>query len=309
MADTPGPPACAADTSNTRILVLGAGVIGTLYAVSLAKVPGVTVTLAARGERLEQIAPAVSVKRGNSIEIVPLTVVAAPVHVAASWDYILVCVRYDQVDTALRDAATLECPTIVTLVNGPGDYTAWERIVGVGRLVPAFPGAGGSIDADGVLDASATPALIQRTTLGEVSGKRSARVTRLAALLRRAGFPTAVSARMGAWQLTHLALVVSLTDAVYASEEAGWSQPSEDTAALGQAVDDFRKYVARLGASGVQPAPLKIALLARLPRGVLRLAVTAAFRSDFGDKFINRHARRARGEMGLAKQALLTRLH
>ena len=40
----------------------------------------------------------------------------------------------------------------------------WEDIVGTGRILPAFPGAGGSINDDGILDASLTPRIIQLTT-------------------------------------------------------------------------------------------------------------------------------------------------
>ena len=34
--------------------------------------------------------------------------------------------------------------TIVTMVNSLDSYKKWEDIVGTGRILPAFPGAGGS---------------------------------------------------------------------------------------------------------------------------------------------------------------------
>ncbi len=37
---------------------------------------------------------------------------------------------------------------IVTLVNSIDDYHKWEKICGAGRILPAFPGAGGSIKND-----------------------------------------------------------------------------------------------------------------------------------------------------------------
>jgi len=42
-----------------------------------------------------------------------------------------------------------------------------EELCGKGRIIPAFPGAGGSID-DGILNAGLTPAWIQPTTFGEI---------------------------------------------------------------------------------------------------------------------------------------------
>ena len=57
---------------------------------------------------------------------------------------------------------------IFTIVNSLDDYKKWEDICGKGRIIPAFPGAGGSID-DGIPNAGLTPALIQPTTFGEIS--------------------------------------------------------------------------------------------------------------------------------------------
>lgn len=291
-----------------RVLVLGAGVIGTLYAASLAAVPGVSVTMVARGRRLGQVSGGLRrSRRRGGVEVVQLPVVAAPPP-GSSWDVVLVCVRCDHVEQALRDAASVDCPTIVTLINGPGDYDAWERLVGPGRLVPAFPGAGGSIDDEGVLHASATPTFVQRTTLGEISGRRTTRAVRLADLLRRAGFPTVLSSRMGDWQLTHLALVVALADAVYGAGGADHRAIAADATVIEQAVDDFTGYVAQLRRKGVRPTPLRLALLARLPRPVLVRAAAACFRSDFGDTFICQHAQRARTEMDLLRGSLRARL-
>ncbi|WP_370635550.1 ketopantoate reductase family protein [Cellulomonas sp. C5510] len=160
-------------------------------------------TLVARGRRLDQVSAGVRCSLRGAVESIELPVVDT-VPSASSWDVARVCVRYDQVEQALHHAAPVDFPTIVTLINGPGDYEAWEGLVGPGRLLPGFPGAGGSIDPARVLHAAATPTSILRTTLGEISGRRTTRVVRLAGLLRQAGFPTALSSPMGIWRLTHL---------------------------------------------------------------------------------------------------------
>ena len=58
------------------------------------------------------------------------------------------------------------------MVNSLDSYKKWEDIVGTGRILPAFPGAGGSINDDGILDASLTPRIIQPTTFAEISGNK-----------------------------------------------------------------------------------------------------------------------------------------
>jgi 2-dehydropantoate 2-reductase len=69
------------------------------------------------------------------------------------------------------------------MVNNPFGYDRWERIVGEGRIIPAFPGAGGKIE-NGVLYYKLTPAFIQTTTFGELTGNMSQRVKRLYHILK-----------------------------------------------------------------------------------------------------------------------------
>ena len=57
----------------------------------------------------------------------------------------------------------------------------WSSVVGIyskGRILPAFPGAGGGI-RDDVLEAALTPAIIQPTTFGEITGKKTKRTKAL----------------------------------------------------------------------------------------------------------------------------------
>ena len=48
------------------------------------------------------------------------------------------------------------------------------------RILPAFPGAGGSINNDGILDAALTPRMIQPTTFAEISGNKSEKTKQIA---------------------------------------------------------------------------------------------------------------------------------
>ena len=68
-------------------------------------------------------------------------------------------------------------------------YKKWEDIVGKGRILPAFPGAGGSINNDGILDAALTPMMIQPTTFAEISGNKSEKTKQFSKILRHAHIP------------------------------------------------------------------------------------------------------------------------
>ena len=154
----------------------GAGVIGSYYATLLAAA-GEDVSLLARGRRLEQL------RSRRDINVLD--------RVADSelFDFIFVAVRSNQMISALDALRSNVSGTIVTLANSDGDYSGWEEAVGKGRLLPAFPGAGGSIDSEGGLHAKLTPRWIQPTVFGEIDGSRTERSAVLGAIFRKAGIP------------------------------------------------------------------------------------------------------------------------
>ena len=71
-----------------------------------------------------------------------------------AYDFILLTVRGNQLYEALAELKNNKSNTIVTMVNSLDSYKKWEDIVGIGRILSAFPGAGGSINDDGILDAA-----------------------------------------------------------------------------------------------------------------------------------------------------------
>ena len=93
------------------------------------------------------------------------------------------------------------------MINSLDSYNKWENIVGKGRILPAFPGAGGSINYDGILDAALTPRLIQPTTFAEISGNKSERTKQFSEILRHAHIPYQKVTDMHLWQLCHLSLI------------------------------------------------------------------------------------------------------
>ena len=91
------------------------------------------------------------------------------------YDFIFLTVRENQLYQALEELKTNNSKCIVTMTNSMDDYNEWEKICGKGKILPAFPGAGGRIRMM-YWDASLTPKIIQPTTFAEISGMRTDRV-------------------------------------------------------------------------------------------------------------------------------------
>ena len=276
-----------------RILIYGAGVIGCLYAALLAEA-GMDTAVYARGQRLvmlrEQGLLYAKEKQARQADVRIID------HVAPDdiYDFVFLTVKENQVHTALKELRENQSPTIVTMVNTLEPYSAWEALCGEGRLLPAFPGAGGSFEGN-VLHASLTPWIVQPTTFGEIDGRQTERTRRLAALFRKAHIPYQKVADMHAWQLSHLAMVVPIADAYY--EAAVPEKAGEDKQLMQQTAQRMQQNFRQLKHSGVKLSPKKMHLFRLLPKGLLSFGLGLVFRSRFGHIFMYQHSMNAPDEM------------
>ena len=199
-----------------KILIFGAGVLGSLYAARL-KQSGQDVTLFARNTRLKDIREhgivlehALTGKR----EVVTVPVVEH-LHENDAYDLIVVLVRKNHLASVLPLLASHKAtPNILFMVNNPSGYADWANAVGSDRLVLGFAGAGGT-RVSNVVRYVVVSRLLQPTTFGELDGSRSARLKEIMRVFRGAGFPTAFTSNMDAWQKTHVGWVSPLANALY----------------------------------------------------------------------------------------------
>ena len=182
-----------------RILIYGAGVIGSLYAALFAEA-GYDTSIYARGKRLEVLKNNGLLYKKNQDLIKAETKILGEVSNDDIYDFVLLTVRENQLYEALTELKNNKSNTIVTMVNSLDSYKKWEDIVGTGRILPAFPGAGGSINEDGILDASLTPRIIQPTTFAEISGNETKRTKQFSKILRHAHIPYQKVVDMHMWQ-------------------------------------------------------------------------------------------------------------
>jgi 2-dehydropantoate 2-reductase len=276
-----------------RLLIYGAGVIGCWYAVLFSKA-GYDTTIYARGKRLELLR-----KEGLRYEV------KGKVHKADikiigrlenedSYDFIFLTVKENQVHTALEELSHNSSPNIVTMVNTIEGYENWERLSGEGRIIPAFPGAGGSFQ-DGILKAALTPYIIQPTTFAEINGCRTERLDKLSKIFKSSRVPYQIVKNMQDWQLCHLAMVVPIADAYYMARipQKAWKEDNVMQKTAVQMKHNFQT----LYKMGIVLSPRKMNMFRLLPTWMLKTGLTLVFKSDFGDVFMYQHSMNAPDEM------------
>lgn len=267
--------------------------IGSLYAALFSEA-GVDTAVYAREARLETL------RRSGLRYEKDRAVCAANVCVLDTlrpndiYDFIFLTVRENQLHEALAQLRENQSPCIVTMVNSIEDYTVWEQLCGSGRILPAFPGAGGGVE-NGVLHAALTPRFIQPTTFGILSPKQEPAAKQMKALFKRAKIPYQQVKDMHAWQLCHLAMVVPIADAYYETDDP--ANAGADQTVMAHTARALRDNFRALARNGVHLSPAKMQMFRFLPLFLLRLALKITFQSRFGDVFMYRHAMKAPDEM------------
>jgi len=291
-----------------RILIIGAGVIGSVYAARLQEA-GYAVTLLARGQHAADLrATGLLLEdastRQSTRSTVPIVERLTPVE---SYDLALVCVRLDQVAAALPDlAANQQIPLAVFLLNNPtGTHQLVERL-GSRRVVLGFPGIGGTREGTKV---RYMRILQQPTTLGEVDGRITPRLRQLAAMFEWAEFPVALSRSMDGWLKTH-AVFVSCVSAALALEGGDSVRLGQRRASVALMVNAIREGFAALQSLGLPVTPFNLQLMfSWMPRWFAIRYWQRALQTDVGTLAIAPHANAAREEMGQVGKEVLTLLH
>lgn len=175
-----------------RILIFGAGVIGSTFGGRMA-LQGHDVTLLARNKRFTELNKnGLLLQQNNQNQSQKIDVkVISELEENDIYEYVFVCLRNEQVDSAFPELAKNRSKNVVFMVNNPSGYSKWTNALGKERVIPAFPGSGGKIE-NGIVHYEIVSKIIQPTTIGETDGAKTPRIVELQQLLRKAGFPTSI---------------------------------------------------------------------------------------------------------------------
>ncbi|MBL1119715.1 ketopantoate reductase family protein [Streptomyces sp. 110] len=256
-----------------KLLVYGAGVLGSLFAARLYEA-GHDVALLARGERLAALRRhGVQLAGGDSpaVRRVPVPVVEHP---ADGYDLIAVFVRTHQVDAVLESLAGLE-GDVLFLHNWAAGPEPLGAVIGHERVLLGFGMAGGTMDGD-VVRYRATNFMTRRVAMpiGEPDGRTTPRLERIVRTFRATGINAKTEPKMDAWLKTHAAFAVPLGQAVHTA--GGPLALADDPDAVRGMLRLMRRSLA---AMPTPPVPRGFAALRILPEGLLVATLRRFLRS------------------------------
>ncbi|OWA11911.1 ketopantoate reductase [Streptomyces sp. CS113] len=246
-----------------KLLVYGAGVCGSLFAVRMHEA-GHDVSLLARGGRLTALrrhGVRLAEGDGPAVRRVPVPVIEHP---DGEYDLITVFVRTHQVDAVLESLAGVR-GDVLFLLNWAAGPEPLSAVIGHERVLLGFPMTGGTMDGD-VIRYRRSSFLTRRVAMpiGEPDGRTTPRLERIVETFRTAGINAKAEPRMDAWLRTHAAFEVPLGQAVHAA--GGPVALADDPDAVRGTLHLIGQ---NLAAMDTPPVPRAFAALRTLPQGLL----------------------------------------
>lgn len=271
-----------------RILVIGAGVIGSVYSARLAAA-GHEVTVLARGERRARLARDGVRLRSPDGELTARPALAPEGGPLPEVDLTVVAVRSTQIDAVLDLVAASSCPAVAFLQHLGAGMQDVQRSVGRDRTIRAFPGIGGLVRDDGsveYVEIAAQPTTIDGT---------SPRASTLRDAVASTGMRTASEPDMPGWSATHEVFVACLGAGVLAC--GGAEALAADRRRLRTVVRAVHEGFAALAAQGttVTPTALRV-LFSRMPRWFAAVYWRRALAGPVGTVAIAPHTRASRDD-------------
>lgn len=286
-----------------KILVFGAGVIGSIFAGKLA-IAGYDITVLARGKRFEEL------KNNGIVLINQKTKKVEQVNVNVinlllpedRYDYIIVAMQRTQVDDILPVLSENCSKNIVFVVNTAGGYDKWVAAVGKERFMSGFPSAGGE-RKDGQVYyfiGRGIQRAFQTTTFGEYSGEKTERVDNLIKIFNQSKIPSVFCKDMDAWQKTHVALVTCIANALYGFDCDNYKLGHTYSAVklMTRGIQEGRQVLRK---NGINPTPSKLFWL-DMPTFLLAFLFSVFMKSTLAEITMAKHCIAAKDEMIFLQQ-------
>ncbi len=282
--------------AQMKILVYGAGNMGSLYAALLKK-SGHDVSILARGKRLANIRER-GIQLEDSVTGTHDTVRVPTVERLGAddnYDLAMVILPKNHISEVLPIlASNRQTPSVLFFGNnaaGPGEMI---DVLGRERVLLGFPGAA-AVAHDGRIRYLITSAQEQPTTIGELDGVPSPRIDAIGDVLKAAGFPVSICSNMDAWLKTHVAEISPTANALYmAGVDGGRLARTRDALVL--LLRAIREGYRILSARGIPVTPKSHRIFQWIPEPLLVVIMRRMVESDATSIKLG-HAHGARNEM------------
>jgi 2-dehydropantoate 2-reductase len=283
-----------------RILFLGAGPLGSVYAHLLHEQGG-DVTVLARGERYDWL------QENGLVLLNELTGQKDSSHVNVvdelkpedEYDLVIVLIRKNKLPPVFEIlAASPGVKNVLFMGNNALGFDEYVKHLPVEKLLFGFPGAGGGIRDQVVhyADREKPKGKRRAVTIGEIDGRNRERTLAVKSLFESAGVPVDLTPDIDGWLKYHVALVSPLVGALHKHDCDNY-QAAKDKETLRALVRAAKEGGRVLRALGFRKRPFEFKLLYWLPEFMNMMAVKGVLGSKFAEVAFAMHAKAARDEM------------
>ncbi|SHH64178.1 ketopantoate reductase family protein [Clostridium intestinale] len=280
-----------------KILIFGAGVIGSIYAMKFIEA-GLDVTIFARSNRFKLLKEnGLQYSEKGEVKSIKVNVIDK-LENDDVYDFIFVTVHYDQSESALLALKDNQSKNIVMMTNSSMGFSTWQNIVG-DRILPAFPGFGGQIK-DGILYARFAPKFLIATMVGEISGLETERIENLSKIFKTAKLPCTINKDMEAYLITHSISDIALLGGLY------FENNISDEKKAHKITTTLKTYLRAIQKAGVDINPPVFKIMLKCPNFVLDFFFNIWLRAKFvKDMMLPDYASNATNEVVKLKNDLL----
>ena len=278
-----------------RVLIYGAGVIGSFYAAQLFSA-GYDVTILARGKRLEDIK-----KHGIVIEHFlqkQQTATNVPcidkLEKNDVYDFIFVIMQKNQIYSILPNLKENRfCNNIVFFGNNGTGGDEFIQSLDKERVILGFPSVGGKREGHKVIVAYNENSSI---TIGELDGIVSRRLVDIATIFDRAGIMVKTSDDIDSWLKYHIALVSPLANGVHMAEKNGY-ELGENKEAMLLMINAIKEGFKALKVLKYPIRPKRMRTLYYYPNFLIIRLLKKTIGTEVGKLVLREHAITAKEEM------------
>ena len=282
-----------------KILIFGAGVLGSLYAARL-KEAGEDVALVARGRRFQELKEKGVIledfKTGKRTHTEVRVIEGMPRE--EYFDVCVVLVQKTQVASALESLSqNSKIPAFIFMNNTAEGPQEMIDVLGKERVLMGHANAGGELEGPVV-----HYMIAEKMPLGELDGEISDRLNRLKEVFSKAGFPVELSKNIDSWKKYHVALAVPFAYAMYAEGVCNFklAQNREMVRKCWRGIKEAFQVLKDLG---FPPEPPKFKWVGYFPEFIVVPLFQRMLKSKIADIGMARHLRNAEEEMiGLSKE-------